>query len=120
MLKNYVERKHVEVVEFTVEFTDELGNGFSFPCNEFGELLPLNEYAQKNYDNAMQHPECFSVFNELNRRTRHHWEPATGTCRCGEHIELYDQYMGACECPNCGQWYNMYGQELLPPQQWEA
>jgi hypothetical protein len=27
--------------------------------------------------------------------------------------------MGANECPHCGQWYNVFGQELLPPDQWE-
>ena len=26
--------------------------------------------------------------------------------------------MGAFECA-CGQWYNMFGQELNPPEDWE-
>lgn len=45
--------------------------------------------------------------------------PAYGTCHCGGTVELTDEYMGACECPNCGQWYNLFGQELLPPDMWE-
>ena len=46
-------------------------------------------------------------------------EPAHGICRCGEEVTLIDEYMGSCQCENCGQWYNLFGQELLPPNQWE-
>ena len=46
-------------------------------------------------------------------------ENAKALCSCGEIIELYDGYMGSCECPNCGQWYNMFGQTLIKPQYWE-
>jgi hypothetical protein len=27
--------------------------------------------------------------------------------------------MGACQCENCGQWYNIFGQELIDPEYWE-
>lgn len=43
---------------------------------------------------------------------------AIGECKCGAEVPLMDQYMGACECPGCGQWYNLSGQELLPPEEW--
>jgi predicted RNA-binding Zn-ribbon protein involved in translation (DUF1610 family) len=46
-------------------------------------------------------------------------ENAKALCSCGETIELYDQYLGACDCPNCGQWYSMSGQALIKPQYWE-
>lgn len=35
-----------------------------------------------------------------------------------ELIDLWDEYLGACECPNCGRWYNIMGQELNPPSTW--
>ena len=34
-------------------------------------------------------------------------------------VELWDQYYGACQCPECGKWYNLFGQSLLPPDCWE-
>lgn len=27
--------------------------------------------------------------------------------------------MGACQCPKCGKWYNIFGQALLDPEFWE-
>ena len=47
-------------------------------------------------------------------------EPAHGTCICGEEVSLWDQYYGACECPKCGRWYNLFGQELVAPEHWET
>lgn len=47
-------------------------------------------------------------------------EPRYGKCEeCGARVDLdgYD-YMGAVQCPKCGQWYNLNGEELLPPDQW--
>ena len=35
-----------------------------------------------------------------------------------EKIEMYNAYMGACECPCCGQWYNLFGQSLIDPKYW--
>lgn len=46
-------------------------------------------------------------------------ENATALCSCGEIIELRNQHLGACECPNCGQWYNLFGQTLKNPRHWE-
>lgn len=44
--------------------------------------------------------------------------PATGVCKCGNRITLQNEYMGACECPYCGRWYNLFGQELNHPDTW--
>lgn len=39
-----------------------------------------------------------------------------GTCRCGTEVRIeYDE----TECENCGQLYNLFGQELRPRSQWE-
>lgn len=39
--------------------------------------------------------------------------------RLVDEYELVNQYQGACPCPKCGQWYNLFGQELINPQYWE-
>lgn len=93
--------------------------GYRFACDKDGNVVPgLNEAAEKNLAYCKSHPEEFSVYGEVKKIVNRYREPDTGTCRCGQKVELYDQYMGACECPSCGQWYNMAGQELLPPDKW--
>ncbi len=43
-----------------------------------------------------------------------------GKCKCGEEVTLIClPPLYACECPNCGQYYNACGQELKRPEQWE-
>lgn len=46
-----------------------------------------------------------------------------GVCPyCGSRVYLggpgYTPYMGVVQC-NCGQWYNIFGQALKPPEDWE-
>ena len=120
MLKNMVERQTKELVEFSIEFTDAEGSGYTFPCDSAGNVQLDNDAARENYQFALAHPEKFPVqFNEFTRRTRTYTENAHGTCVCGEEVELYDQYKGACQCPKCKRWYNLFGQRLIDPQYWE-
>lgn len=120
MLKNMVERQAKELIEFSIEFTDAEGSGYTFPCDSAGNVQLDNDAARENYQFALAHPEKFPVqFNEFTRRTRTYTENAHGTCVCGEEVELYDQYRGACQCPKCERWYNLFGQRLIDPQYWE-
>lgn len=120
MLDNIIQRKPVEVIEFSIEFTDETGSGYSFPCDSAGNVQLDNDAARRNYEWALAHSEMFPVqFNEFTRRTRTYTENAHGTCVCGAEVELYDQYRGACQCPKCERWYNLFGQSLIPPQYWD-
>ena len=57
---------------------------------------------------------------EIERQRRKIKDPAHGTCVCGSEVYLYNQYMGACECENCGRWYNLFGQEIMPPEMWRG
>ena len=119
MLKNFV-RETETIREYSREFTYLDGEGgFSFPCDKNGELEGLNECGLKNYEWAMGHPDEFSEFNHFTVSVRH-FTHSHGTCSCGAKVELWDQYYGACQCPKCGQWYNLFGQSLLPPKQWET
>ena len=125
MLKIIRERNTHTEVAYRIEFTDEDGSGFSFPTDLSGKIIydedPEIAQAQRdNYDYAMSDKERFiRQYNEFVTRRYTVTDNAVGRCRCGEEVELYDQYQGACPCPKCGQWYNIYGQELIDPEYWE-
>ena len=115
-------------LEHSFRWSDTPGwDGYSFKINEKGELLDkLNATLSSNYGRCVsgqiRHPrdESKRIIDEgVTRRHQTYITDAVGLCACGAHVELYDQYYGACSCPSCGQWYNLAGQHLLPPRQWE-
>ena len=104
----------------TIEFDSRIyeGCGYSFDADEKWQPIFEAEPARKSWEYCMSHPE------ELEGPTRRTYEqkytePAEGKCSCGETVVLNDQYLGACQCPKCGQWYNLFGQALLDPEYWE-
>ena len=121
MLRNYVPSERKTIVTYEREFLyPDMNSGFGFPCDESGNLLELsNPYAIANYNDCMAHPEKFEVFNHIRKNKHTYKENAHGTCECGNEVSLWDEYLGACECPNCGRWYNLFGQELKAPRYWE-
>lgn len=119
MLRNITSRQRRKIVEYEIQFMYDRNGGFGFPCDENGNLLPMEDCAKANYDHCMAHPEEFDIWNEQVSYVRYVTDNAVGTCICGVTVELWDQYMGACECPGCGRWYNLFGQELNPPETWE-
>lgn len=119
MIKSFVPSEWKESVDYALCFDDGGHNGFGFPCDENGNLLPdLQQAALDNHVWCLDHPERFKRFNYVEKRTHRYKEYAHGVCECGQPIELWDQYLGACECPACGRWYNLFGQELNPPETW--
>lgn len=122
MMKNYEPAAYRTVVDYELVFDDGRNNGFGFPCNRDGKLLESEEQnpaAHENYRNCLKHPGRFARFNKVVRYERSVRDNARGTCICGSEVELYGQYLGACQCPGCGRWYNLFGQELLPPDKWQ-
>ena len=100
-------------------FTDEEGNGFAFPCDSNGKVQEcLPPEAVTNLKECLVHPERFARSNWVEARTAEIRTPAEGTCECGKEIRVEEDYLGACQCPYCGRWHNMFGQELLPPGRW--
>lgn len=101
--------------------------GYSFVVDEKGNFIkdPIydNAEADRNYRlckaGKMLDDGVAIVDEGIERKTRSYHTNAIGRCKCGKEIELYDAYMGACECPKCGQWYNMFGQELVSPEYWD-
>lgn len=119
MLKDIKRGGYVEHTHYMLEFLHDRDWGYSFPCDKDGNVLDLNEGCAKSLAQCLEHPEAYPwSFNEVRKYTQRMREPDTGTCSCGQHVELVNEYMGAFQCPRCGQWYNMAGQELLPPDKW--
>lgn len=120
MLKIIKERERKEGIYYTYDFDRGDGSGFTFPCDENGniEKEKMNEYGIFNYDYCLQHLEEFE-WKGVKKHPYSYTEDAIGQCDCGEKFEIWSQYMGACQCPKCGKWYNLFGQELLPPDQWD-
>lgn len=120
MLKNYVPRESRIIEEHSLIFFYDDNGGFSFPCDENGNvaLSEMTDCAVANLEDCKKHPERFQYFNKVRTWRRRVSDLAHGTCECGAEVYLYNQYMGACEC-DCGRWYNLFGQELIPPERWE-
>ena len=120
MLTNIVPRERKEEFSYSLEFTDGNGNGFGFPCDASGNVLPLEyDCAKENLKYCLDHPDEFEIWKKVKRYVSRYTEPAHGKCTCGREVYLTNEYYGACEC-ECGRWYNLFGQELLPPEQWET
>ena len=120
MIKNLVHGKWVTDTEWRIEWMYDENGGFSFPCDEQGNISPdLSPDAMANLEWCRQHPEKFATVGKLVPYRREWKEPDQGTCVCGETVILENQYYGACECPKCGRWYNVFGQSLRPPKDWD-
>lgn len=121
MIKDYRPSERKEEISYEIVFYSEPGGGFGFPCDEQGNVAikDLQPAAIKNYEYALAHPEKFPyAYNEIEKRRNTWKEPASGICKCGKRISLTDDYLGACECPHCGQWWNLFGQQLQPVEHW--
>ena len=112
MLKNYTRSERKTSIEYELVFDDGANNGYGFPCDKDGNLLPAPEHP------SIDHNKVDEARQKNLQYERSYREPPRGLCECGREIVLYNQYLGACEC-ECGRWYNLFGQELNPPSQWE-
>jgi len=120
MLTNIIRGEYVTEVRYELDFDDGHGNGYGFPCDANGVVDEgLTPDTLRNLEYCRQHPEAFKRANEVIEIRLQYKEEDQGTCRCGETVYLHDQYLAACQCPKCGRWYNLFGQELLPPEEWE-
>ena len=118
MIKDYKPAEWKNYDFYELVFDDGKYNGFASPCDENGNF-ELTDEQRENYEFAMRHSEKFKRFNQVVKCTNRYKENASGICGCENRIELYDEYLGACECPQCGQWYNLFGQRLNHPDEWE-
>lgn len=119
MLKNIIRGERKTKVYYRLEFKVDDNGGFSFPCDKDGLVIPGSKAVEESLVYCLAHPEEFKVYNHVVRYVTHWREPDKGTCVCGNIVELRDDYYGAFECQKCGRWYNVFGDELLPPDQWD-
>lgn len=120
MIKNYKPATYEIITEYNLVFDDGHYNGFNFPCDKDGNLLQgVPQVAIRNYHKCLETPDRFVRFNKVIKTERRVRNNAQGTCHCGNTVELYDMYYGSCQCEKCGQWYNLSGQMLVPPEMWE-
>lgn len=105
--------------EYSVEFHrkgEKSDFCFSFPCDEDGNVYELNDAAQMNYDNVSTSPEWERKFREEKRTCRHE---RTIKCDCGYEFEFFNEYYGTCGCPECNRWYNLFGQSVKAPNEYD-
>ena len=113
MIEIIRKREHIEETEYSIFFQrrkDSHGSGYSFDCDEQGNLL--NSENQDRVNELKSDPDYESP--EL-RAYVHRWtEPEIGRCHCGREVSL-DGFTNTCRC---GRDYNSAGQELAPRCQW--
>ena len=96
------------------EWNDSPGAGFSFDCDEAGDVYTLdNEAARENYE-ACVSGEFDVTYIGVVDYSYDYWEPTIGRCDCGHELNL-DHFTNACKC---GRDYNSSGTLLAPREQW--
>lgn len=116
MIRNYVPAHLEETREKFLEFLNEDGCGYSFDLDENDRPILQTEAAKTSWE------LCQKAYPNGGRKkvwTNRFRVPAKGTCQCGFDITLCGDYYGATECDRCGRWYNVWGEEILPPEMWE-
>ena len=121
-IKIIKERQGQQKTEYNLyfDYRNSMDGGYVFPCDIHGNPLfdSMTKEAIANYHRCVEDTEKF--LSPYVKTIKYRWvEPAIGECYCGEEVVLESQYMGACQCSKCGQWYNIYGQSLIPPEYWE-
>ena len=122
--KMLTERKPTVRIEWEIEFGDP--NSFerpcyAFPCEPDGNPKPfVCKEAEENYNRVMELAKTDAYFEpRIIKQEIRYVENATAICECGTEIELWDQYLAACQCDKCGRWHNLFGQTLVDPEFWE-
>jgi hypothetical protein len=121
-------RKLVEVVTYHRYFEHENipGAGFSFDCDEHGNL-DEEKYAKEKPVAYGSYKQCLTGIVNITdgpskvkdrgvqKYEHHYWESAIGECVCGEEVYL-SGFTNTCD--KCERDYNGSGQELAPRSQW--
>lgn len=109
------ERKTNTWYEINFYCGGEICSGYQ--CDKDGNILKdkNTDCAYKNYLKDIDNP---NLKHCVNKYSQSYTENPLFRCDCGEEFELYNEYMSACECPKCGQWVNLFGQNLNNPETW--
>ena len=107
-------REHKTDTGYTYNFWVSKTGGLSFECDKDGNVYvdELNPTARKNYEYAMSHPEDY-IAQGVEEYSYNYVEPAlVKSSKCGAEFIADPNGWGEVECPECGQLYNGFGQEL--------
>ena len=96
-------------------FRGRFNGGCSFKVDKAGRLLDIKNQGA-NFARVRVSDEYIDF--GIQECTRTYMEPAVGKCFCGRGVVLSGHYHGASDC-ECGRWYGMNGEEMVPPDQWQ-
>lgn len=117
MAKVIKERSRELIESYSLHFgwKDHPGSGFGFDCDKQGVVdeSKLEGLGLENYRKCLS-GEYDVLPGELMDFSHYYTNPTVIECHCGKHVSL-DTNDNMCEC---GQWYNMSGQELVDPSLW--
>lgn len=109
-----IEESRIEEFEqYSLEFewVHSPGAGYSFPCDERGNLdwgnIPMESLCRCILDDRL-------LYRGIRCERWSYQHPAVGRCECGREVEL-GSFTNTCEC---GRDYNSAGQLLAPRCQW--
>ena len=114
--KRHRVQENRKVLEFEPIGLGKSNGWYSFSADDDYNPVFDNQLQRYSWEMISKDDGYVGPFRRVEKHT--YTEYARAICECGKEIELYAQYMGACECPHCGRWHNLFGQELLPPEQW--
>lgn len=116
MTKIIKEREQMEKAFYVHSFArvGDPESGWQFDVNQDGEYKPMAKEVAESLQYCLDNPD--KVRDEGIKKYYRRWtEPAILECDCGEQVPLEGFTNGASQCPVCGRWYNMFGQELSGP-----
>ena len=116
-----VEKTHYRLAFDDAQFPE---SGYAFPCDKDGNILwdkvSYPEVTRKSLAYCKAHPDRWTRQSRDGRVVAIIDRKRYGICpHCGRKVYLSGcGYMGTYECA-CGQWYNAFGQEVKPPDEWD-
>lgn len=116
-----IQTPYIREEYYTMNFWFDSSSCYSFQCSEKGIVLESKNTpeALKNYSWCLKNMNKF-IHHGVEKHTLICGGQRIGYCKCGCEFDVYNQYLGTCECPNCRQWYNLIGEEVLAPYQYDA
>ena len=113
--ESWIEETEYYTLDFDLK-ADPSG-GYTFPCDKNGNVKKLNPAAKENYEYVKTHMDRYFEPRVL-KHIEHITHYPVIRCDCGESFELRNEFYATCECPGCGQWYNLFGQKTLSPDEY--
>lgn len=118
MIKIISHGRTVEEFTYSIfyEWVEMPGAGFSFDCNEKGEINfnDMQPEGLANYEKC-ESGEYAVIYRGLQRYVNRYREPTIGECYSCKREVVLQSNTNQCKC---GIYYNAAGQELSDPRHW--